>query len=108
MISHLLNRRLQVWRAFTSDDGAGGQTVTWNQISTAKFRMSQPSAREREVAAAEEAELTHVLHTKPKVDVARGDELHDGNGMALEVMATMVPSKSAYLRVECRSEQVET
>lgn len=104
MITHLLNRQLEVWRYSTVDDGMGGRTGTWWHAATVAARRSQPTATERQVAQQSGAHTTDVVYLQHDADVARGDELRDG-GEVLAVLATLAPSKPAYLRADCQSRQ---
>ncbi|KOG21998.1 phage head closure protein [Streptomyces viridochromogenes] len=104
-VSHLLNRQLQVWRHVRTPDGGGGWTQAWTQVSTTRARISQPSARERVVADASQAQLTHVIYTPDGADIRRGDELRLG-ARVFEVLATYEPSEpGTYLRVNCEERQ---
>lgn len=104
-IGRLLNTSVQVWRAALADDGGGGQDTVWALQSTARARLSQPSARERQAADQAGAQLTHTVYLPPGVDVRRGDELRQ-DGVVLEVLATFAPSvDGTYLRADCTARQ---
>lgn len=65
-----------VWRRQTVTDAGGGQTVTWvDQARTVKVQLVSPSAQEREAAAQQGVEVTHVAVMPTDVDVSRGDRL---------------------------------
>jgi hypothetical protein len=106
MISHLLNRTLEVWRPATVDDGAGGQQTTRYQAGHEPARLSQPSAAERTAAQQAGATLTQVIYFAAGADVMRGDELR-ADGEVYRVLATVVPSEPAYLRADCERTQAE-
>lgn len=106
MIGHLLNRSVQVWRRAEVDDGTGGQATTWVQVATQRVRISQPTAQERQVAQQAHGDLTHKVYAQPDTDIRRGDELRDTD-LVLRVMATLGPSKDAYLRADCEQLQSE-
>ncbi|MGV2386882.1 MAG UNVERIFIED_CONTAM: head-tail adaptor protein, partial [Thermobifida fusca] len=57
-IGHLLNARVEVWRAVLADDGGGGQIETWEPQGTQPARLSQPSSAQREAGDQLGAELT--------------------------------------------------
>lgn len=107
-LSHLLNRRIEVWRPVRVDDGMGGWEETWTQVGTVRTRVSQPSATERVVADQSQARLTHVVYLEAAADVRRGDELRDGTRV-FTVLATFEPSVSGtYLRADCEARQPTT
>lgn len=103
---HELPRLLQVWRAVTTDDGAGGQLVDVLQVGEVRVRVSQPSAAERTAGGQRGAQLDAVIYALPDDDVRRGDELR-GGGETYRVTSTVTPSEPAYLRVECERVQSE-
>lgn len=107
-VGRLLNRTVPVWRATTSDDGGGGQDVTWSQVATLRARMSQPTARERQAADQAESQLDETWYFHPTADVRRGDELRPP-GRVVEVFATFEPSApGTYLRADCTVRQPTT
>lgn len=100
MISHWLNRTLEVWRPVTAPDGAGGETVTMtDQESDVAAKVDQPSAVEQQVAAQWGSTHTHTIYCLPDVDVQRNDELR-GDGQIFKVLATFQPSTPRYLKVQ--------
>lgn len=107
MIRHLLNRDLTVHRSTAADDGAGGQTVTWDTAGTIKVQVNQPTAQERLLAQQAGSLLTHVVHTVHTADVHRGDELGGDlpsdvpSGRRLRVTAVIANSRDTYRRLEC-------
>jgi len=104
-ISALLNAQLEVWRFTRTSDGMGGWLETWSQVGTVRARLSQPTARERVLADAAQARLTHVVYLPHDADVRRSDELRLGP-RALEVLATFEPSvPGTYLRANCEERQ---
>jgi len=106
-VGRLLNASVQVWRVVLADDGGGGQTETWSEISTQRARLSQPTAAQREAGDQDGARLTHVVYLRPGADVRRGDQLRQ-EGVRLEVLATFEPSvRGTYLRADCTSRQHE-
>ncbi|GAA0989236.1 head-tail adaptor protein [Nocardiopsis tropica] len=104
---HLMNTSVTVWRVVLADDGGGGQTEAWAPQGEQPARLSQPTARQREVGDQENAHLTHVVYLRPGVDVRRGDQLRQP-GLRLEVVAVFEPSvRGTYLRADCTSRQAE-
>ncbi|MDX3559068.1 phage head closure protein [Streptomyces europaeiscabiei] len=100
-VGHLLNRRIEVWRETSADDGGGGQAKTWVHESTPRARKSQPSARERTAADQAGAELTETWYFNPGTDVQRRDQLRPP-GRVLKVTAVFEPSEdNTYLRADC-------
>ncbi|MDQ1037268.1 head-tail adaptor [Streptomyces sp. V3I8] len=107
-IGRLLNRKVPVWRATTSDDGGGGQETAWAQVGTPRARMSQPTARERQAADQSESQLDETWYFAPDADVRRGDELRPP-GRVVEVFAVFEPSEpGTYLRADCTVRQPTT
>lgn len=106
MIAHLLNRTVAVWRPVTSDDGAGGQDVTFAHVADVRAKVDQPTADERREADQWSAEHLHIARFLPGADVARGDELR-GAGQTFRVLATLHPSHAVYLRAPVELVQAE-
>lgn len=113
MIGHLLNRTLDVWRPETVPDGSGGQTVTYTQVGSVRVQVNQPTVEERLLAQQAGANLSHIIHALPGVDVVRGDEL-DGalpsdvpDGSRLRVVSAVSNSRSTYTRIEAEITQIE-
>ncbi|MCI0687124.1 MAG: phage head closure protein [Sporichthyaceae bacterium] len=104
MVTHRLNRLLEVWRQVPIDDGIGGQSTQWTHIGTVRAQVSQPSARERVVAEQAGSRHDHIMHLAPRADVRRGDQLR-GDGQALTVVSVLAPSRPVYLRAECSLDQ---
>ncbi|MGW3724832.1 head-tail adaptor protein [Streptomyces sp. NPDC000851] len=104
-VSHLLNTSLQVWRFTRTPDGMGGYSEAWSQVATVRARLSQPTSRERVLADAHQARLTHIAYLPSSADVRRSDELRLGTRV-LEVLATFEPSApGTYLRADCEERQ---
>jgi head-tail adaptor len=106
-VSRLLNTRLEHWRRTRVPDGGGGWEETWAQVGDApvRARVAQPSARERVLADAAQAQLTHVVYLEPSSAVRRGDQLRLG-ARVFTVLATFEPSvPGTYLRANCEEGQ---
>lgn len=107
MIWHTLTRQLAVWRDTVGPDGAGGRTTTAAEIGHVWAKVSQPTTRERLVAAQAGSEQTHVVHLAPDAMVRRGDQLR-GRGQTFRVLDTIAPSgDGVYLRADCELIQAE-
>ena len=106
-----MNQTLAVHRPATTTDAVGGQTVTYTEVGTVRAMVSQPTAEERRVAAAEGAVLTHNVHMRAGADVRRGDLLDGlpglGAGVRLRVMSVVSDSRSTYRRAACDVTQTE-
>lgn len=106
VISHWLNRSLEVWRPSTTGDGAGGTEVTYvQQPDPVMAKVDQSSMAERERANQWGAEHTHSIYLEPDADVLRGDELR-GDGQVFRVLGWVSPSSERY-RKAASSERVQ-
>ncbi|MCD0450771.1 head-tail adaptor protein [Actinocorallia sp. API 0066] len=97
VITHLLNRVLEVWRPEHAPDGSGGQTMLFAYIGDIAAKVDQPSATEKATADQWGAEHTNTVYFSPSADVARGDELR-GDGETYRVLATISPSRNTYTK----------
>lgn len=103
----LLNNTFVVERRVRTPDGQGGWTISYAEIGTVAGRIRPAGSAEREVAAAEERQLSHVLYTRASADVARGDRVSCGN-LVVEVQGVREPSLAGeHLEVDCLEVQVE-
>ncbi|MFX4294100.1 phage head closure protein [Streptomyces bohaiensis] len=108
MIGHLLVTPLEVWRPVDVPDGAGGRTRTWQQVGAIRASVSQPTTRERMLAAQAGSDHDHTVYTQPTADVRRGDELRTGEGPdRYRVIAVSFPSRRRYRRCETQLTQHE-
>ncbi|WUI00209.1 phage head closure protein [Spirillospora sp. NBC_00431] len=105
-IEHWLNRVLEVWRPETTDDGAGGQDVTYVRKDDVAAKVDQPTTAERMLAAQAGTDHDHTVYLAPSADVRRGDELR-GDGQVLRVLSTVTPSTPRYLKAACELTQTE-
>ncbi|GAA1015892.1 hypothetical protein Aple_010720 [Acrocarpospora pleiomorpha] len=105
-IDHLLNTTAAVTRKDDTDDGGGGRASAWVAVGILPCRRSQPTAIEREVAAAGGGDLSWPVYFSAGADIKRGDRLQV-DGLALEVLAVYPPSQHIYLRADCRHRQGE-
>lgn len=111
-IAHQLNRKLDVWRAVSADDGAGGQSTVRALAGTVRARVSQPRAAEQVVADQAGARLDHNIYLLPRADVRRGDHLRPHGQPAdsrpyFDVIAVISPSDPLYRRAEVELIQAE-
>lgn len=102
-ITHLLNRDLERWRRTDTPDGSGGYESSWVQVDTVAARLSSPSPAERQTAAQEGVDVSHVAYLHPDSDVARGERLVDGD-LNVEVVSVVTPSVAHHRRAVCRQE----
>ena len=106
------NRRLQVWRPVTVDDGYGGQETTFvQQPGTVRAKVDQPSNADRMLAAQARSLHDHTVFLLPRADVRRGDELRGidqlGQAQVFKVLATVQPSTPVYSKAPCQLIQRE-
>ncbi|MFE5544564.1 head-tail adaptor protein [Streptomyces sp. NPDC056534] len=99
-VGQYLTRRLQVWRAVTVDDGAGGQDTTRVLQGTVRAKVDQPSPTERLVAAQAGSKHSHDVWLRAGADVRRGDELRGtdalGQAQRFRVLSVVQPSRPVY------------
>ncbi|MFJ6386445.1 head-tail adaptor protein [Streptomyces sp. NPDC091972] len=108
-ITHLLNRKLEVWRPVSSPDGYGGQSTTLAlQPAPVAAKVDQPSASDRLVAAQTDSDHSHDIYLQPSADVRRGDELRDeATGEQWRVFAVVAPSTPVYRKAQAQLIQGE-
>lgn len=107
-----LNRRLEVWRPQTSDDGAGGKATTLvKQALPVRAKVDQPSPTERLVAAQAKSLHSHDVFLLRTADVRRGDELRGtdrlGNDQVFRVLSVVQPSIPVYSKALVELNQTE-
>lgn len=104
-VTHLLNTSIEVWRATRVPDGGGGFEESWVLVTTYRARVSQPTARERQVADQAQARLDTIVYLPDIADVRRNDQLRQA-AKTFEVIAVFEPSVSGtYLRADCNVQQ---
>lgn len=105
MITTLFNNTFQLLRPERTSDGAGGWLVSWSDEGRVAGRLRPASAGERELAAQERRELTHVFYCAADGDIRRGDRLVLGT-LVVEVLDVREPSLAGHhLEVFCREWQ---
>lgn len=103
-ITHLLNRTMRVWHRDDVQDDGGGRAAGWvDQQRSVKVRLSSASPAQRQTAAQEGVEITHVGFMLPGVDVARGSRLVDDD-ISVVIVSLVTPSRPDFLRADCREE----
>jgi SPP1 family predicted phage head-tail adaptor len=106
-ILSLFNNTFTIERRTRTSDGQGGFTIGYSSQGSVSGRVRPASGREREVAAQEGREISHVLYTAADEDVARGDRVTCGD-LILEVLGVREPSKAGHhLEVDCVEQQKE-
>lgn len=111
-VGRYLNRRLDVWRPTTVDDGAGGQQTTLvEQPAQVRAKVDQPSPTERLIAQQAQSKHSHDVFLLPAADVRRGDELRGTDGLgaaqAFRVLSVVQPSRPVYSKALCELIQTE-
>jgi SPP1 family predicted phage head-tail adaptor len=103
----LLNHTFTIMRRGRTSDGQGGWTITYADIGNAEGRIRPASSAEREVAAAEQRQISHVLYVVDGTDIARGD-LVIGGGITVDVQGVREPSQAGHhLEIDCMETQRE-
>lgn len=92
-----------IWRKTETVDSAGGYTTVWASDGTTKAMVAPPSAAERDAAAQEGLEVTHIVSMPLDVDVDRGDRLVVG-GVTIEVVSAETGTHSSVKRARGREE----
>lgn len=95
-----------------TSDGQGGWVIDYVPQGTVRGRARPASSAEKEVAAAEEREVSHVFYCEADEDVRRGDRLlatsPTGYVLLLEVDALREPSLAGeHYEFDCNERQEE-
>jgi head-tail adaptor len=109
----LLNHTMTVYRRDRTSDGQGGWAISYAMLGTVKGRIRPASSAERETAALEEREISHVLYVKAVEDIERGDQVElavgDGGPLVVDVMGIRQPSRAGHhLEIDCLQRVGET
>jgi len=103
----LLNNTFAVTRLARVSDGQGGWNETYTALGNVVGRMRPASTTEREVAAQEQRQLTHVLYVRVAADIQRGDRV-TGDDVTVDVLGVREPSRADHhLEIDCREVQRE-
>jgi SPP1 family predicted phage head-tail adaptor len=103
----LLNHDFAVARRRRTPDGQGGWVFDYVPVGTVRGRIRPASSQEREVAASEERQVSHVFYCLAGEDIARGDRLLVGE-LVVDVDAVKEPSLAGeHLEIECLERQQE-
>ena len=111
----MLNNVFTVSRRVRTSDGQGGWALAWEAVEPVTGRIRPATSSERETAAREERQITHVLYVVDGEDVARGDVVTWQSGPAglalaleVEVQGVREPSLAGeHWEIDCVERQVE-
>ena len=107
VIKSLFNRTFSHSRKTVTPDGAGNFPTGWASLGTFEGRIRPANASEKETAAVQGREISHVLYTEGGLDIARGDQVTAG-GLVVEVLGIRPPSDpDHHIAVDCLEKQVE-
>lgn len=108
VFTSLLNNTFTVSRRVRTSDGQGGWAISYLELGTVEGRIRPATSNEREVAAAEEQQITHVLYVEHGEDILRGDQVVCDD-LTVEVLGIREPSKAGkHLEIDCLERQQET
>lgn len=103
----LLNRMFVIYRRDRISDGQGGWIIVWAESGRVPGRARPASSTERQIAQAEEREISHVLYTEVGEDIHRGDMVESGAFRA-EVTGVREPSLAGeHFEIDCLVRQGE-
>jgi head-tail adaptor len=112
----LLNNTFTISRRTRTADGQGGWSIEYTAVDEASGRIRPATGTEREVAAAEEQQISHVLYLAADTDIERGDRVACGTGsgdpaareLVVDVQGIREPSLAGHhLEVDCLERQKE-
>lgn len=107
VIESLFNNTFTIERRTRTSDGKGGFTIGYLSQGTVSGRIRPASGREREVAAQEGRDISHVLYVAADEDIARGDRVSVGD-LVVEVQGVREPSQAGHhLEIDCWERQKE-
>lgn len=87
-------------------DGQGGWVEDYVAVETIRGRMRPASVSERESAAQEQRQISHVFYCTAPSEIARGDRLAIGD-LVVEVQGVREPSLAGeHLEVDCMEIQL--
>jgi len=107
-ITSLFNNIFMIERRTRTSDSVGGFTIGYSTLDAAvEGRIRPASSREKEVAAQEGRDISHVLYVAGDEDIARGDRVTVGD-LVVEVLGVREPSEAGHhLEVDCLERQSE-
>lgn len=108
----MLNHPMSVYRRDRTDDGQGGWAISYALLGSLSGRIRPASSAEREVAALEEREISHVLYVRYGEDIQRGDQVElavgEGGPLVVDVMGVRQPSRAGHhLEIDCMEREIE-
>jgi head-tail adaptor len=105
--SSLLNNTFSIQRVSRMAAGHGNFPKGLSAVGSVDGRIRPASATEKQAAAQESREITHVLYVAASTDIARGDHVTCGD-LVVKVLGVREPSKAGHhLEVDCLEIQVE-
>jgi head-tail adaptor len=109
----LLNHTMSIYRRDRTSDGQGGWAISYALLGTLVGRIRPASSAERETAALEEREISHVLYVRAAEDVQRGDQVElavgEGGPLVVDVLGVREPSRAGHhLEIDCMERVGET
>ena len=106
VFTSLLNHDFYHSRRRQTGDGQGGWVEDLVPIGTVRGRLRPASSSEREQAAQEQRQISHVFYCQAGEDIARGDRLQIGD-LVVEVQGVREPSLAGeHLEVDCMEIQL--
>lgn len=103
----LLNHSFTISRRTRTSDGQGGFEIGYSNVGTVNGRMRPASSNEKEVAAAEQRNISHVLYVESDADIKRGDRV-TFESLTVDVLAIREPSLMGHhLEIDCLEVQKE-
>ena len=103
----LLNTTFSHYRRTRTSTGSGGWTIGYTQVADFLGRIRPVEGKEQEIAESVERRITHVLYTKPDLDIRRGDKIED-TSREFEILAIREPSEHGHhLEIDCEEIQRE-
>jgi SPP1 family predicted phage head-tail adaptor len=108
VFTSLLNHDFTKFRRRRTPDGQGGWAVDYVSVETVRGRLRPASSSEREAAAREERQVTHVFYCDAGEDITRGDRL-SYSGLTVDEEGVREPSLAGeHLEIDCLEIQAET
>jgi SPP1 family predicted phage head-tail adaptor len=103
MRSGLLRHRLTVRRSTTSDDGRGGQVVTWADVNTDRGAVEALGTREFLQAGALQNAMAHMVRMRYRSDLTVKDRIYWADrSVLLSIVSLRDPNgRGRELEVEC-------